>query len=94
MCVVRSWSQKVTLSLQCLSQILGSRTAESISITNYASDSQTQTKTNSEWINHVGSMLPDSLDSDADADVNVVIVLRQWLNQLRKYSGDTSKLSL
>ena len=70
----------MTLSLQCLSQILGSRTAESISITNYACDSQTQTKTNSEWIHNVGSMLPDSLDSDADADVSVVIVLRQWLN--------------
>ena len=33
------------------------------------------------WANHVGSMLLWSLDSDADA--SVVVVLLQWLNQLK-----------
>ena len=46
--------------------ILGSRTAASVAITNYACDIQTQTKTNGEWANHAGSMLLGSLDSDAD----------------------------
>ena len=82
-------SQKVTLSVQCESRILGSRTAVSISITNFACDSQTQTMTNGEWANHAGSMLLGSLDSDAD--VSVVIVLCQWFNQLQNYSRDTSK---
>ena len=52
----------------------------SVAITNYARDGQPKTKTNGEWANHVGSMLLDSLDSDADA--SAVTVLRQWLNQL------------
>ena len=42
---------------------------------NYACDSQPKGKTNGEWANYVGTMLLDSLDSDADA--SVVIVLRQ-----------------
>ena len=43
MFVQRPRSQKVTLSLWCEGWILGSRTAASITITNYACDSQTQT---------------------------------------------------
>ena len=76
--MLRPCSQKVTQSLQCESWMLGSRTAVSVAITNYACDSQTQTKTNGEWANHAGSMLLECLDSDADA--SVVIVLHQWLN--------------
>ena len=57
----------------CESQILGTSTAASVPITNYACDSQTQTKTNGEQANHAGSMLLDSFDSVADE--NVVIVL-------------------
>ena len=48
------------------------RTASSITITNYTCISQTQTKTNSEWANHVGCMLLGSLETDADATVVVV----------------------
>ena len=69
--------------------ILGSRTAASVAITNYACDIQTQTKTNGEWANHVGSMLLGSLDSDADESLFIVIC--QWFNQLQNYSRDTSK---
>ena len=65
----------MTQSLRCESWILGSRTVASVTITTSACDSQTQTKTNSEWENHVGSMIMECLDSDADA--SVVIVLRQ-----------------
>jgi len=46
-------------------------------------------KKKGEWANHAGSTLLDSLDSDAD--VSVVIALRQWLNQLQNYPRDTSK---
>ena len=38
----------------------------------------------SAWANHVGSMLLECLDSDADT--SVVIVLLQWLNQLQNYT--------
>ena len=38
-----------------------------------------QRQTVSAWANHVGSMLLECLDSDADA--SVVVVLLQWLNQ-------------
>ena len=79
MCVFRPCSQKVTLSLQCESRILGFRTAASVGITNYGCESQPKCKT----------MLLDSLDSDAD--VSVVIVLCQWLNQLQNYSRDKNK---
>ena len=42
MCVLRLCKQNVTLSLQCESQILGSRTVASFVSTNCAGDSQTQ----------------------------------------------------
>ena len=79
MYVLRPCRQKVTLSLQCERWILGSRTAASVAITNCACqcDSQTQAKTSDDWAIHVGTMFLDSLDSDAD--VSVVIVLCQWL---------------
>ena len=63
----------MTQSLRCESQILGSRTAASITVITYACDSQTQTTTNGEWANHVDSVLLECLDSDTD--VSVVIVL-------------------
>ena len=47
----------------------------SVAIKTYAYDSQTKTKTNGERANHVGSMLLECLDSDAD--VSVVIGLCQ-----------------
>ena len=53
-------SQRVTLSLWYESRILGSRTVASVTITIHVTVSecgQTQTKTNSEWANHAGSML-------------------------------------
>ena len=73
-CDVRAW-------------ILGSSSAASVAITNCACYSRRKSKTNGEWANHVGSMLLDSLDSDAD--VSVVILLHQWLNQLQNYSRDS-----
>ena len=60
LCVLRPCSQKMTLSLQCESQILGSKTAANVAITMLVTESecgQTQTKTYGEWANHVGSML-------------------------------------
>ena len=75
MCMLRPCNQKVTLSLRCESRILGSRTAASVAITNCACDSQTQTKTNGEWANHVDFTLLGFLGSDVD--MGVVIVLHQ-----------------
>ena len=51
---VEALSQRVTLSLRCESQILGSRTVASIATTMHMTSSecgQTQTKTNGEWTN-------------------------------------------
>ena len=79
-------AKRVTRSLRCENRILGSRTSASVAIT---CDSQTQTKTNGEWANHADSMLPQCLESDADA--SVVIVICQWLNQQQNYSRDTRK---
>ena len=45
-------------------------------------------QTVSAWANHVGSMLLECLESDADA--SVVIVVLQWLNQLQNCSRDTN----
>ena len=44
-------------------------------------------QTVSGWANHVGSMLLECLNSDAD--MSVVIVLLQWLNQLQDYYETT-----
>ena len=52
--------RKVTLTLPCESRILGSRAAVSVTIMKHVPASQcslTQTKTNSDWANHSGSML-------------------------------------
>ena len=49
------------------------RTAASVAIKTYACDSQTKTKTNGEWANHVGSMFLECLDSDADVSVLIVL---------------------
>ena len=79
-CDVKAGSSALELRRASLSQIV-----------QCACESQTQTKTNSECANHVGSMFLECLDSDAD--VSVVIVRLQWLNQLQNYSRDTSKYS-
>ena len=72
---------------------LASRTAVSVTITNYVCIWQPDhTKTNGEWANHAGSMLLNSLNSDADA--SVVIVLHQWLNQLRNYTPEIRSMDV
>ena len=71
-----TYQPRVTLSLQCKSQILESRTAVIIAITIQGTASecgQTQTKTKGEWDNHADSICSE-LFCDSDADASVVIV--------------------
>ena len=68
---VEALSQRVTLSLRCESQILGSRTVASIATTMHMTSSecgQTQTKTNGEWTNQWCRLYA------LDADASVVII--------------------
>ena len=88
MCVLRPCRQKGTQSLWYEPRIFGSRTAASVAIDMcmWQSDPNQDKRAN-----HVGSTLLECIGSDADA--SVVIVLRQWLNQLWNYSRDTSKIN-
>ena len=63
--MLRPCSQSVALSLRYESQILGYRTAASVTIMMHVTVSecgQIHTKTNGEWANHAGSYAPDQAD--------------------------------
>ena len=86
MCVLKPCRQKGAQSLRCESRIfVGLRRVSLLQIvqiiTVHVTARPNQRQTVSAWANHVGSMLLGCLDSDADA--SVVVVLLQWLNQLR-----------
>ena len=95
--LLRPCSQRVTLSLWCESQILGSRTAAGVAVMMHVSAECGQTKTIGEWANHVGSMLLIFSWQWCRCDYChrslSRIFTKFWLNEFQNYSRDRGKNS-